>query len=33
MVEYLVSPDAPASDEVKIGVQLPGARVEGLGVR
>jgi hypothetical protein len=33
MVEYIVPAGAPPSDDIKIGVQLPGARVEGLGVR
>jgi hypothetical protein len=33
LIQYIVPPGAPRSDDVKLGVRLPGARVNGLGVR
>jgi hypothetical protein len=33
LIEYIVPPGAPRSDDVKLGVTLPGARVNGLGVK
>lgn len=32
LVEYLVPAGAPVSDDVRVGVAVPGARVRGLGV-
>ncbi len=33
LIQYIVPPGSPRSDDVKLGVKLPGARVNGLGVR
>jgi hypothetical protein len=33
MIQYIVPPGAARTDDVKLGVRLPGARVRGLGVR
>jgi hypothetical protein len=33
LIEYIVPPGTPRSDDVKLGVRLPGARVNGLGVK
>jgi hypothetical protein len=33
MIEYIVPAGAPRTNDVKVGVRVPGARVRGLGVR
>lgn len=33
MIEYIVPPGATPTDDVKLGVKLPGAHVRGLGVK
>jgi hypothetical protein len=32
MIDYLVPAGAPAAEDVKVGVRVPGARIRGLGV-
>ena len=32
MIEYVVPPGSPSTEDVRVGVKLPGARIRGLGV-